>query len=236
MANHTRDSRDDIGELIRRIKDLEASRSLGAQAAPVTSTTHPANPAPGRRIFETDTGLEAWWNGTLWVYPPQRIKQQVFSGSAASITFTGIPQVFTNLELILTAHSDGTGSSGYDTAAVQFNGVTSGYNGNSILSVQSSGTVSASGGTAQASITCAHVWNAHFGTDGRGIARVSIPNYSSASGMKGLTSLTAASDGGAAGVERFYTGFSGANAAITSLTVLMNTGNFTGAVLTLNGS
>lgn len=235
-ANHARDVLDLVHLLKGRVSDLQANQALGAQAYPCLSTGHPANPRPGRVIVETDTGLYAYWNGAAWVYPPQLIAQQAVSATAASITFNNIPQSFTNLELVATARSDGTGASGYDTAAVQLNAVTSGYNGISIFSTQGSNVASGSSGTSQTSITCAHVWNAHFGTAGRGIARVSIPNYSNASGQKGLTSLTAASDASANGVARFYTGFSTVTAAITSLTMLMNTGNFTSATFSLYGS
>lgn len=233
-ANHPRDLLDDIDDLARRVRELEGSRALGAQATLCTSTTRPA-PTLGRLIFETDTGLQAMGNGTTWNYVPQLIAQQNVSSTTASVTFSGIPQNFTNLELILAGRSDGTGSSGYDTASVQFNGVTSGYNGISVYSIQGSTTAFANSGTGSA-ITCAQIWNAFFGTGGRGVARICIPNYSASSGMKGLTSLTAASDGGAAGVGRLFTGFSSSSAAVTSLKVQMNTGNFVLAEFSLYGS
>jgi hypothetical protein len=154
------------------------------------------------------------------------IAKQVLSASAASVTFSNIPQIFTNLRLIISARSDGTGVSGYDAANVQFNGVTSGYNWNTLWTAQSSGTVSATGSTSQASMQCAEIWNSHFGSSGRGIATIDIPNYSSGNGLKSMQSQSAASDGGAAGITQFYSGCSNITAAITSLTVLMGTGSF----------
>ena len=219
----------DQNVLFQRVAVLErqvAALTFGSQPALPTSSTHPASPTTGMPIYETDTGLEAYWSGTAWVYPPQLIAKQVLTASAASVTFSGIPQGFTNLRLLISARSDGTGASGYDAANLQLNGVTSGYNWNTIWSPQSSGTISATGGTSQSSMQCAEIWNSHFGTVGRGIATIDIPNYASGSGLRGFTSQSAASDGGAAGITQIYSGCSNITGAITSLTVLMGAGNF----------
>lgn len=225
-ANHSTDLLDLIGKLSRRVSDLEASRTLGAQAAVCTSTTHPSSPAIGRRVFETDTGLEAFWTGSAWVYPPQRIAKQQLSASAASVTFSSIPQVFTNLRLLISARSDGTTTTGYDAASLQFNGVTSGYNWNTIWTTQNSGTVSATGSSSQSAMQCAEIWNSHNASVGRGVATVDILNYSSPNGLRSMTSQSGASDGGAGGITQVYSGCSSVTGAVTSLTVLMNTGNF----------
>jgi len=226
-ANHSRDVLDALEDLKRQVADLQGSRTLGAQAAPCTSITRPANPTVGRRIYETDTGLEAYWSGTVWVYPPQLIAKQVLAASAASVTFSGIPQGFTNLRLLISARSDGTGASGYDPANLQLNGVTTAtYNWNTIWSTQGSGAVSATGSNGVTSMQCAEIWNSHFGTVGRGIATIDIPNYASPNGLRSFTSQSAASDAGTAGITQVYSGCSLVTGAITSLTVLMGTGNF----------
>ncbi len=155
----------------------------------------------------------------------QLISQQVLVGTISSVTFSSIPQTFTNLRLIIAARSDGTGASGYDNALMQFNGVTTGYTWSTIWVTQG-GAVTTTGGTAQSAMQCAEIWNSHFGTAGRGIVTIDIPNYSSASGLKSMQSQTAASDGGAAGIQQIYSGCSGTTAAITSITVAMGTGNF----------
>lgn len=155
------------------------------------------------------------------------IAKQVLSASASSVTFSNIPQIFTNLRLIISARSDGTGVSGYDAASIQFNGVTSGYNWNTLWTAQSSGTVSATGSTSQASMQCAEIWNSHFGSSGRGIATIDIPNYSDVNNLKSFSGQSTAVDGGTAGILQTYGGsMTGSTAAITSLTVLMGVGSF----------
>lgn len=155
----------------------------------------------------------------------QLISQQVLSGTVSSVTFSAIPQTFTNLRLIIAARSDGTGVSGYDNATMQFNGVTTGYTWSTIWVAQG-GAVTTTGGTSQTAMQCAEIWNSHFGTAGRGIVTADIPNYSSGNGLKSMQSQSAASDGGAAGIQQIYSGCSSTTAAVTSLTINMSTGNF----------
>lgn len=111
-ANHARTTLDVIELLDRRVKALEAARGAGAQYALYTSTTHPANPAPGRQILETDTGLFAFWSGSAWIYPPQRIGQKLLTASAPSITLP-VPAgpAFSTLRVAWSARSDYSGGS-----------------------------------------------------------------------------------------------------------------------------
>lgn len=79
----------DQNRLLQRVAVLE--RRVGrfvAGALAVTSTTHPSNAAVPMRIYETDTGLEAYWNGTKWVYPPQVVDSESLTGSASFVTLT----------------------------------------------------------------------------------------------------------------------------------------------------
>lgn len=155
----------------------------------------------------------------------QLITQTVLSSSVSSVSFGSIPQTFTNLRLIVAARSDGAGASGYDNAVMQFNGVTTGYSWSTIWVTQG-GAVQTTGGTSQTAMQCAEIWNSHFGTAGRGIVTVDIPNYSSGNGLKSIQSQSAASDSGAAGIQQIYSGCSNITAAITSLTFAMSTGSF----------
>jgi hypothetical protein len=169
--------------------------------------------------------------GSRAIGGPRLLYKAVLDAPAPSVRLPAIgslPQNFTNLRLIISARSDGTGgTSGYDSANLQFNDVSStSYNWNSFWSAQSSGTVSATGFTSQTSMQCAEIWNSLFGSAGRGIATIDIPNYSSPNGRRGFTSQSAASDGGAAGITQIYSGGSTITGAITSLTVAMGTGNF----------
>lgn len=110
-ANHSRTPLDVIELLDRRVKALEAARAGGAQYALCTSTTHPA-PSLGRQILETDTGLVAYWNGTAWIYPPQRIGQKLLTASAPSIVLP-VPAgpAFSTLRVAWSARSDYSGGS-----------------------------------------------------------------------------------------------------------------------------
>lgn len=110
MPNHSRTPLDVIELLDRRVKALEAARAAGAQYALFTSTTHPANPATGQQILETDTGLYAYWNGSAWIYPRQRLGQKLLTASAASITLP-VPAgpAFSTLRVAWSARSDYSG-------------------------------------------------------------------------------------------------------------------------------
>jgi hypothetical protein len=158
---------------------------------------------------------------------PQLISKQVLTSSQSSVTFSSIPQQFTNLRLVLSAKSDGTTASGYDNASMTFNGVgTASYNWTTWYMAQGGGAVSTAGGTGATSMQCAAIWNSHFASAGRGISVLSIPNYSDGSNIKLFSGLSSASDGGTAGVMQTYSGSFGATTALTSVTVTMNTGNF----------
>jgi len=111
-ANHTRTPLDVIELLDRRVKALEAARAAGAQYGLCTSTTHPANPTTGLQILETDTGLRAYWSGSAWIYPPQRIGQKLLTASAPSITLA-VPTgpAFSTLRVAWSARSDYSGGS-----------------------------------------------------------------------------------------------------------------------------
>jgi len=233
---HARNFADLIADLGRQVAALQSARAQGPILAAYPSTGLPASPPTGLEVYVSDLGLRAWWNGTSWVYPSQQIAQQIISsGSTPAITFLNIPQVFTDLQLIVAARSDGTGTSGYDAAGMQFNGITSGYNWNTIWSPQSSGTISATGGTSQSSMQCAEIWNNHFGSSGRGLMDAVVPNYSRTTGMKGMLSRSGASDSGAAGITQTYSGMSNITAAVTSLTIAMSAGGFTTGIFTLRG-
>lgn len=221
----------DLNRLFQRVGVLERQvGSFVSGAADVTSTSRPSNPATGMWIYETDTGLTAYWSGSAWAYQPQLVARQVLAASTASVTFSGIPQSFTHLLLEVCAKSDGTGgTSGYDNANLRFNGVTAGnYNWQTWYSTQGAGSVSTAGGTSQTSMQAAAIWNNHFGSAGRGISTIFVPYYSGTSSLKVFTAHSAASDGGSAGVMQLYAGSLGGSntGAVTSLSLLMGSGNF----------
>jgi hypothetical protein len=234
---HSRKIEDLIVDLGAKVAALQSARAQGPILASYTSTTLPANPPTGLEVLVTDLGLRAYWNGSAWIYPPQQIAQQIVSsGSTAAITFNSIPQVFTDLQLIVAARTNGTGTDGYESAIMQFNGVTSlAYNWNTYYSRQGSGTVAATGPNAVSGMQCGEFWNNHFGSSGRGFVDAVVPNYSRTSGTKGMMSRSAASDAGVAGITQTYSGMSNITAAVTSLTIAISAGAFTTGIFTLRG-
>lgn len=224
----------DQGALLRRVSYLEQRLAqLVIGAVPCLSTTHPANPATGMEIYETDTGLTAMWSGTAWNYPGvQLLGRVVLGATAATVTLPAsgtFPQVFTNLRVVISASGTGTGAAGYDAASMQINGVTaSNYSWSSHYMTQGAASVSTAGATAATSAQVAEIWNQHFGSAGQGIATIEIPDYTSTSKIKSWTSLSAAIDGGNISILQTYIGAlgSGATAAVSSLKFLMGVGSF----------
>lgn len=220
---------DMVNKLQQRVAVLESQQALaaGAYAAlSVTSSTHPASPVVGAQILETDTGLTAVWNGSAWMYPPQLIASVVLSGSQTSVTFSSIPQVFRDLRMVVAAKSSGTTAASYDSAILQFNGVTSGYNWNSVWAAFGGSANTASASSASGAQVM-EVWNNLHTTAGRGLTEICIPNYATTGNYKGFTSVSGAGDGGTAGIVQTYTGtLNGGTAAVTSVTLTMNTGQF----------
>lgn len=161
---------------------------------------------------------------------PQLVYRTVLGASASTVRLPGsgnIPQDYTDLRLVISAKSDGTGSAGYDPAYLRYNGVAAGYSWNSIYVTQG-GTVSSFGQTSVSSMQCAEIWNAFWGSAGRGVAALDIPDYSATDNLKAFTGLSTAQDGGTVSIQQSYSGSLGAShtEAITSLTLVMGTGSF----------
>lgn len=76
----------------------------------VTSSTHPPNPWTSMQIYETDTGLNAMWNGTAWEYPPQVVWSTTLATNQASVTTPTLTQVFNFLRLEYWVHRTAAGS------------------------------------------------------------------------------------------------------------------------------
>lgn len=240
--NHPRTTDSLIAELAKRVERLQNALARGPILPSYASTGLPANPPTGLEVLVTDYGLRAWFNGTAWIYPPQRLTKTVLAAPTSSVRLPGagnVPPVFTNLRLVISAKSTGTGSTGYDAAGLQFNGVTSAsYNWNSYWTTQGATTMNAIGGTSTTNMQCAEIWNSFWGSAGRGIATIDIPNYSDTASLKSFSGQSTAVDGGTVGILQTYGGsMTGSTAAITSLTVLMGVGQFVaGSEFSLYGS
>lgn len=110
-ANLSRDIVKTIEKLAADVRSLQGSLGRGAQPALSSSTGRPANPGLGQPIYEIDTGLTAYWNGSAWVYPPQQIAARVLTTSQPSITIPVPVGAFSSLRGVFTARKD-TGGGG----------------------------------------------------------------------------------------------------------------------------
>lgn len=206
-----------------------------------TSTTRPTTaPNTGQRIFETDTGLHYRYNGTAWVPDgKQRIAQSVLGSTTASVTFSSIPQDFTELELVVTGRS---------TAAVTVESMFMRINGDpganySRASINIDNSLGASGNatfTSSGSQTSANVGDLYGASsaDSRmaGSTIIRIPHYAGTVLSKQMICQSAAIIGGTWWGSARFNGWLSA-AAVTSVTVFPASGSFvTGTRVTLYGN
>jgi len=145
----------------------------------------------------------------------------VGSGGAANIQFTSIPQTYTDLILQVSARTDEAGAN-WSEGRITFNGSSSGYTNRYVL-----GTGSA---TSSGSVGTAYVYG------GRGTAAAAtsstfsnsyiyIPNYAS-SNNKSISTDEVTENNATAALAFFNAGLWSNSAAITSITITPNTGNF----------
>lgn len=206
---------------IRTLQAQMAAMTGGTKAGP--SSSHPANPYTGMPIYETDTGLEAYWSGSAWVYPPQLIAKTVLGASTASVTFSSIPQVFTTLRVAWTARSDTAlaatymclrlnGDSGsdytYQINQANANAATGGGNSNGTVNVIEIGTMAAATATA-----------GYFGS-----GECLIPN-ASGSAFKAVSGHSTSTNSTTNAYSGTYGGLWLSTAAVTSVTLLALAGN-----------
>lgn len=202
-----------------------------------TSATHPSSPFQGMEIYETDTGLSAVYTGSSYYYPPQRIANTTLSASATTIVLSSIPQVFTNLRLVLRLKSQSTATSHTaDNVYLQFNGIASAnYNTNGIFNNQN-GTIASLFGTSMTYLELGALWNSFpTSTVGAGDSVININNYADTAYAKSAFTTSFASDGGSACDIRVVGGALNAGtstAAVTSITL----GTVSGAGFAANSS
>lgn len=214
------------------ITDQRTNFAAAGGTIQCTSATRPASPTSGQRIWESDTALFLWWDGSNWVPDgKQRISQQILGGSTASVTFSSIPQYFTGLELMITGRSSAAVT--MDNVLVRVNGDT-GTN-YTVVSWQVNQGGGLSGnvgyGTVTSTATAATVGDIYGASaaDGRmaGSVRISLPHYTNSSWTKSIIGESAAtiSTGVFSATHRFNGWF--VQNAITSVTALCNVGSFT---------
>jgi len=215
-----------IRDLSRRLAAAEqqiANLTFGSVVC--TSTTHPT-PVTGMRILETDTGLEAYWNGSAWVYPRHLIAKTVLSTTQASIPFT-VPSgpAWSVLRVAWSVRSDNASPATF--MCVRLNNDSS----NDYLWQNSQAHDAASGpGNSGAATNLVEVGTmaAATATSGYvGAGEFVIPNASGTT-FKGTpghsTSMNAVNDG----YSGTYGGLWLQSVAVTSVTLLPLNGNFIG--------
>jgi hypothetical protein len=76
---HPRTTEGLIDQLAKRVEQLQNALARGPILPSYTSATLPASPPTGLEVLVTDLGLRAYWNGSAWIYPPQRIGSQTLA-------------------------------------------------------------------------------------------------------------------------------------------------------------
>ena len=146
-------------------------------------------------------------------------RQTVGSAGAASITFSNIPQTFTDLKIVISSRCDQAGVAPV-FGKLNFNGSTSSYTYRRIYG-DGTDVASSSGSLAYVSnITGTGATANTFGSDD-----IYIPNYGSAN-YKSYSVDTVIENNASTVHTALYTGLWSNTAAITSLSVLPSTGNY----------
>jgi hypothetical protein len=168
--------------------------------------------------------------GYLNISTAQPISKQTLGGTAATVSFSGIPQTYSSLLLIVTAQSNGSGATGYAQLTTTWNAIATGYNLLLTSGTVGSATVAGASLTAQTNTQIGDIWNGHFATAGSGRIVAWFPNYSETTFRKIVVSTSYVSDGGTTG--RLAT-FAGANTtAITGITAISLTNSDASSFIT----
>lgn len=204
----------------------------------VTSGTHPGSPVAGELIYETDTGLYAFYTGSAWSYPPQLIQTQTVSGSSTgTVTFNNIPQVFKELKVFISAKTQAAAS--IDTINFTINNISSANYNYLFQSVTGAGAPANQNLNGRTSGLCGLAWGSSPATNGIGQSEVSFPGYSRTGFAKTCVWESYATDGGST-----YEAASGGSAlnvtalsgAITRLDFITGAANYTsGSTIDLYG-
>lgn len=192
----------------------------------VTSSTRPSSPAEGDHIYETDTKLVYFWDGSAWLpLSGQVIASNTLSSTASSISLpaTGsLPTGFNAYRLVLTGRSDaGTSTAGVN---LRFNSDT-GNNYRHQINDFNGSTFTGSNSTSTNAGRIGQIAAANSLTNAPGIVRAVILFPESTTFFKGVEGT--GFDVGATALRSIYDTFMWeSTAAITSITVSSASGSF----------
>ena len=144
----------------------------------------------------------------------------VGSGGVASVTFSSIPNTYTDLVLQISARTGGAGAV-YDGLKITFNGNTSSYSERLLYGI----------GSAVASASQSGDNSTHFQygdtndatTNTFGSATIYIPNYAG-SNYKSTSADSVAENNGTANIAALNAGLWSNSAAISSISIAINSG------------
>ena len=145
----------------------------------------------------------------------------VGAGGAATVTFSSIPATYTDLVIKLSARGDSSTSTKY-TIYGTFNGSTSSYSGKYL---EGNGASAASGAMPTTGFGAGNFDNATFTANTFGNSEIYIPNYASAN-YKSVSVDATTENNATTSYADFYAGLWSNTAAITSVTLTPEAGNF----------
>lgn len=195
--------------------------------------TTPVTKSPGNPILSADWNTYVRDNSS---YLRNVINESVLGAAAASITFSSIPSTYRHLQLLITGRSD-SATPIYTYVRMSFNGDGGANYYYEELNINNA-TVGSSSAVAQTGLVIGAITNSTNTADRAGVIDLTIPRYAGTTFHKSFTSLTqAAVTSVASGQYNFMHGGTWAStAAITSITLAPNSGNFiAGTVVTLYG-
>jgi hypothetical protein len=148
----------------------------------------------------------------------QIIQHQELGSAQANITFSSIPQTFTDL-FIVTSLRDTSGTNGWTNALIQFNGVSTNLSSRVLFGWGGSSNVG--------SFSDTYIYHEAVGggstSNTFANSRIYIPNYT-ASSAKALTVDTSTENNGNA-LSAIVAGLWNSTAAITSIAIIGESGN-----------
>jgi hypothetical protein len=160
-----------------------------------------------------------------------KLSSQTLSGSQASVTFSNIPQGYTDLKIVFSARDTSNSGSQWAGANLTFNGITTGYS-SKVAYGSNTGTGSASGGTT--SIPYLYATSSSATALVFGNTEVYISNYSGNS-YKSVSGDTVTEHNATASFMGIVSGLWSNPSPITSLTLTAETSFATNSTFTLYG-